>query len=394
MSGLHAATELLVGCCDVMMADRGGQIHYLRPTETFHMENRIVAHMKRPIVLMVWLKFLLLLSPQMASDVQWDSNHIRWDSGLHKYVPIFPGITEPHDSMSEKHRAKHLKAKEEYDSRKANGEELEEKNVESEILHRSDLRKEKRLEDALNKLNSTLEKVKLKDEMAMKGMDRIDIRATNDGNFSVPSSSSSMLDDLQSVFFSAPSLSSPKVSSTQDYVHNEVDVSMRSGGEDMIMTMSMTFSPWTEYKLTLLFDWLVIDSPFEFLITWLAVFTATILMHGLKYANLLVESSMSGERKDNSLFGGSHDNDHIFFGYNSYKHRKSSGGGTNTQIHLRSVHSLLGATQYGLSLLLMLVAMTFNSALFVALIVGYFVGDLSFFHLNHAIYDNDGALCH
>ena len=89
-----------------------------------------------------------------------------------------------------------------------------------------------------------------------------------------------------------------------------------------------------------------------------------------------------------------YDNDHMLYGYNSYRYKKSSGGGTNNIMHLRSVHSLIGTMHYGLSLLLMLVAMTFNSALFVALITGYFIGDLLFYHLNPSVFDSDGASCH
>jgi len=44
----------------------------------------------------------------------------------------------------------------------------------------------------------------------------------------------------------------------------------------------------------------------------------------------------------------------------------------------RISHAALGAVQYALSLLLMLVVMTYNNGLFVALIVGYFVGELIF----------------
>ena len=58
-------------------------------------------------------------------------------------------------------------------------------------------------------------------------------------------------------------------------------------------------------------------------------------------------------------------------------------------MNLRIVHSVLGAIHYGLSLLLMLVAMTFNSALFVALIIGYLIGDYIFYHLNPIVFDSD-----
>ena len=67
-----------------------------------------------------------------------------------------------------------------------------------------------------------------------------------------------------------------------------------------------------------------------------------------------------------------------------------------TQVKL--LHGLLTATKYGLSLILMLVAMTYNPTLFIALFVGYWVGDFVFcdnridslMHKNMPMYDNGG----
>lgn len=46
---------------------------------------------------------------------------------------------------------------------------------------------------------------------------------------------------------------------------------------------------------------------------------------------------------------------------------------------LRILHAVLSGLNYGVALLLMLVAMTFNPSLFVALMFGYGVGDFIFF---------------
>jgi hypothetical protein len=48
---------------------------------------------------------------------------------------------------------------------------------------------------------------------------------------------------------------------------------------------------------------------------------------------------------------------------------------------LRIIHAFMSAVIYGLALLLMLVAMTYNVGLFLALLVGYFLGDLLFFSM-------------
>jgi len=45
----------------------------------------------------------------------------------------------------------------------------------------------------------------------------------------------------------------------------------------------------------------------------------------------------------------------------------------------RILHSILSGLNYGIALILMLIAMTYNPSLFLALIVGYSVGDFIFF---------------
>lgn len=46
---------------------------------------------------------------------------------------------------------------------------------------------------------------------------------------------------------------------------------------------------------------------------------------------------------------------------------------------LRLLHSIMAGVNYGIALLLMLIAMTFNPSLFLALVVGYTIGDFLFF---------------
>ena len=46
---------------------------------------------------------------------------------------------------------------------------------------------------------------------------------------------------------------------------------------------------------------------------------------------------------------------------------------------LRLLHSILSGCNYGVALMLMLIAMTFNPSLFLALVIGYSVGDFIFF---------------
>lgn len=51
----------------------------------------------------------------------------------------------------------------------------------------------------------------------------------------------------------------------------------------------------------------------------------------------------------------------------------------NRTLLLRAFHSILTGVNYGLALLMMLIAMTYNPSLFLALVSGYSVGDFLFF---------------
>lgn len=53
--------------------------------------------------------------------------------------------------------------------------------------------------------------------------------------------------------------------------------------------------------------------------------------------------------------------------------------GASRFVQLRVLHSLLSGYNYGVALMLMLVAMTYHPALFLALVVGYTIGDYVFY---------------
>ena len=71
------------------------------------------------------------------------------------------------------------------------------------------------------------------------------------------------------------------------------------------------------------------------------------------------------------------------------------GGGSRVDLQneriLRLLHAILGGMSYGLAMLLMLVAMTYNPSLFLALVIGYTVGDFIFFRLSGSSPDSG---CH
>lgn len=53
--------------------------------------------------------------------------------------------------------------------------------------------------------------------------------------------------------------------------------------------------------------------------------------------------------------------------------------GPSTYLLLRLLHSVLSGYNYGVALVLMLIAMTFNPSLFLALVIGYAFGDFIFY---------------
>lgn len=147
--------------------------------------------------------------------------------------------------------------------------------------------------------------------------------------------------------------------------------------------MEMYFSPWSEYKLTLLFSWCNITEIWQFVLAWIVVFSAAVFHHWLKLQVTNLETSMQGKRRHkviHNLFDDSDTDDQESYLINS--NMKDFKKLTQSQmLTLRVIHFALVASSYALSLLLMLVAMTYNSWLFMALILGYALGDFMFFQV-------------
>jgi hypothetical protein len=161
----------------------------------------------------------------------------------------------------------------------------------------------------------------------------------------------------------------------------------------MIMSMQMTFGPFWDYKLSLLFSPWIIEEKWQFALAWVAVVLAVILYHSLHYVIFSIEAAM---RYSYSVVRDSDGGDiemnvkrtnepSLLFG--SFDASRSLSGAWK----MRLIHAILGGASYALALLLMLVAMTYNCLLFIALIVGYIIGDLIFFRLSGSSPDSG---CH
>jgi hypothetical protein len=164
-------------------------------------------------------------------------------------------------------------------------------------------------------------------------------------------------------------------------------VSMHGGAP---MSMVMTFGKWEDYQLKMVFNSWDIQTKTQYFFSWVFVVLAVIAWHGLKYLQTtIVEENMKNVILNSKIM--SHD-DGDFTNTNPQIQATKSSSGSNFLLPegkwsgssrklwiLRLTHSLLSALMYGLALMLMLVSMTYNCGLFLALLVGYFAGDLIFY---------------
>ena len=152
--------------------------------------------------------------------------------------------------------------------------------------------------------------------------------------------------------------------------------------------------------------------------TWIFVCLATVAYHGLRYLMSIVDGNLSSRINFNNNSSSSsnnnsqHDTDHLsnmelgeeesFLKTGKFHSSSSSSSAptphtpllklyeTRQLLCLRVVHAALAGASYCLALLLMLVAMTYNSSLFMALIVGYAIGDFVFLARTKALHASQG----
>ncbi len=77
--------------------------------------------------------------------------------------------------------------------------------------------------------------------------------------------------------------------------HNEIIPSPHTHDHAMHtseMTMSMTFSAWSDYKLKLLFTWWDINDPWQYVLSWIVVVVCMVLFHLMKYVLVVIEREM------------------------------------------------------------------------------------------------------
>ena len=148
------------------------------------------------------------------------------------------------------------------------------------------------------------------------------------------------------------------------------------GGDNSNSTMTddgnnMYFAPWKQYQLHILFISWDVTSQGGFVLSWFAVAAAAVFQHYLDCVLKAFDTAMAKH-----LDKESHSDINVL-------NKKSAKNVVTVRpkrptgwFVVKTLRGLIGAFKYAMSLMLMLVAMTFNPSLFLALFVGYWIGDV------------------
>ena len=185
-----------------------------------------------------------------------------------------------------------------------------------------------------------------------------------------------------------------------------------------MMMMQMTFGKFTDYKVTIVWDWWNVTTVTQYFFSWVVIVLLVIVLFFVKMPMLAMVEEKLRQLKSNTKDANSDHNSPAVnnaaagaeepFREQTSAEGTGTGSGTGTRYSIldghqpvemretilkrlpkssskaiwamRLLHAFLSAVGYGLALLLMLVAMTYNVGLCIALVVGYFIGDLIFFN--------------
>lgn len=161
---------------------------------------------------------------------------------------------------------------------------------------------------------------------------------------------------------------------------HELHGGVRGGMDDMPSSMPSsriavneqeTFSDWGSYQCHLLFNGWDINKQWQFTLTWFAVLATVVVIHLLECAILSMKTSML------QILQAQNDTDEVDHTATKFKSTAKTGRLIRPYgwLVIKMVLSIISGIRYALFLMLMLVAMSFNTSLFIALLFGYLVGD-------------------
>ena len=144
-------------------------------------------------------------------------------------------------------------------------------------------------------------------------------------------------------------------------------------------SMGPTFTSWDSYEVTLLFKGWQTENSWQFALTWFVVVMATMSLHYFECAYLSMKSSMMQVLAKHSAELAEMDSSPPITP-DKFTRSTRPFGWQITKLCM----GLLSAMRYAMTLFLMLTAMTYNPSLFLALVVGFFIGDFMCcdFHVN------------
>lgn len=153
------------------------------------------------------------------------------------------------------------------------------------------------------------------------------------------------------------------------------------------MSMAMTFGKMSQYKVKILFDDWNIKHQWQYVLSWLFVVLFAFLYH------VVIKLKHTARRKLLSPLHVVEDQktpDDQEYGIQGTKLplvNSCRNKDTKIPIACRIILSLISGVVYAWALTLMLIAMTFNPGLFLAIIAGYTLGDFIFDE--SSLYDAD-----
>jgi len=144
--------------------------------------------------------------------------------------------------------------------------------------------------------------------------------------------------------------------------------------------ISMVFSSWDTYRLQLLFSSWKIETPWQFVLSWFAVAFSVIVWHFLECTiHSLDQGIVTFLVQTNPLPEGQEVEQ--LYKLTQFRGTRPRAKRPIGWLLMKIFRGFLQACKYTLSIFLMLVGMSFNPSLMLALFVGYWVGDIVFVDL-------------